>query len=1043
MKLTTVGPNATVLKLGSALQPKATGLVLKNSSEKPTLVAKPSTSTPVKSPWAAIPPIDKISPVPINPPPQQSQPRFGQKDPHGFDAMPPPLTPQAKEIAADDFSRFSRESGNAVPRELFNSQSGRYEPVSENRRQVARKEQNFRQPSVLQRPPPGDHGPAEPSPAFQTHRSQQEPGSFGRRRTSSTVSGESGRLGRRMSFNRGFDGTRTTGEVLRRDSQHEPLPPTPSLSSARPSQRDESPAFSQSQSINSQSPTVTPAQTTMSNGHQEHAPQNETPTPLPSTGEDPVVVQKRLMREKREAAIKRRREEDEKEKAERMERIRLRMETLGLTDEKMGKKVVVIDSEPSPKVLLKDSKEAGPATPQSPPKPPIPKISGQPQQYGLMTLHAPQTVTAPSALVAAGERKSPDPPQKVEAKAAPQSESPLPQVNGDVKKAPREVEQGRPVDAMHKESVGEIRPQPWSSVQQAPGGYPKWNNNNMANHPPSASSLWGPPDHNKAALGNGDFHNNIPMNSLRQAQPPYSQQLVSTQPPPIGTPRQSQLRVAPSVDKPFETVPRSLAEDSQTIPAFPPETITSPANYTRHQLSNLAPSIEPKHPSVTPMGVNTTAPPSSVDRPAALSAWASFGANPAKHDAELHNRIKQEHDARLAEQQLAGLDTTLHFNPIQETWKPIKSSGNAGSRRVVKNTETQRELPDEHEHAKASTQAPTTQPVRSRYQDIFDQSHHVASSTLAIVRPSSPMGPPPDSPNHPVYHSTSQRPLVNLPGSKPKVDLPEKPVVRLPPAKSGQISGHASTTSEPRAIVSPVRGGPQSLAMKATWQDKFNGLFDRKPSPEKKFVEVVDFSISKVPLELTHVGQSTPVTLPPQQEPESVAMEPQMKCVEDEDALFEERDFGSVPITRIPARVPIPAWNPAGEPFVTFKRAKAMILKDQDIFSSPVFIPGHEELVRSSGVPITISIQGMASPRTRVMPQPVGFIPPRSGHAQSAKGKPRHAPKNRDSASPHGSSGSHTNKPNNRSASSGGGLPKPRPKHNNAPSWARRVSGVA
>ena len=1052
-KPTTVGPNATVLKLGSALQPKSTGLVLKNSSEKPTLVAKPTTSTPVKSPWAAIPPVDKVSPVPINPPVQQPQPqlqpRFGQKDPHGFDAMPPPPAPHAKEIAADDFSRLTRDSPSTVPRELYNSQSGRLEQVSETRRQSAKKDQNFRQPSVLQRPPQGDqHGPAEPSPAFQTHRSQQEPGQFGRRRTSSTLSGESGHFGRRVSFNRGFEGARAGGDNTRRNSQHDQQPSTPNLPYAKPGQRDASPAISQGQSAKSQSPTVAPTQIASSNRPQGQGPANDTPAPLATTEEDPVVVQKRLMREKREAAIKRRREQDEREEAEKKERIRLKMERMGLTDEKMpnSKKAVTADTVLSPKVVLKDSKEIAPMTPQSPPKPPIPNVSGQPQQYGLMKVHAPQTVSVMPSSNLAMEKRSNELPQTVEAKLSSHAEDSTPQVNGETKKPSPEADKSPAPEVSHKETVAEARPQPWSSVQPSQGVHPAWNNNSMANHPLPAGILWGPPS-NHRALGNGDFHNNISRPSVRQSQQAYSQhsqQMVPTpQPPPIGTPRQSQqLRTGPSPDKPFDPTSRSTAEDSQTIPAFPPETFVPPGNYSRPQLPNLMPSLEPHQPPV-PIPTSNTMPPSTVDRPAAINAWASFGKNAAKLDAERHNRLAQEHAVLQAEQKLAGIQPT-EYPALKETWKQVKRGDETGSRKVVTTTQTEREYLEPSEITKPPTQASAAPHVRSRYQDIFDQNQHVASAPPLELHPGSPTGPPPESSDHPAYNSASQRPLVNLPGSKPKVDLPEKPVVRLPPANSPRAAPQASKALDSRLVASPVRAAAQPLVSNPTWQDRFNGLFDRKSSPEKKtLIDVTDFSTSKVPLELTSVGHSTPVTLPPQDEPQMAATEPLLKNVEDEDALFEERDFGSVPTTRIPSMAPAAAWNPAREPHFPTRRLKATLLRDPDVTSGSVFVPGYEETIRPNDIPITVLLQGMANPKVKMMPQPTGFVAPRSGHHHS-KGKSRHGHKNRDSASPHGSAGSNANNANSRAVSSPApGMSRPRPKHHNNASWARRVSGVA
>jgi hypothetical protein len=178
------------------------GLILKGASEKPTLVAKPpGPPTPVKSPWASLPPVEKVAPVAIDLPQQNQQPppnRFQQRDPHGFQGMPPP----AKEIAADDFSRTWRDTPSNTSRELYNSQSGRYEPVNDNRRGSVRNEHHSRGPALLHRPSQQD-GPAEPSAAFQTHRAGVQDGGHGRRRTSSNVSGGSGAFARRMS--RGHD----------------------------------------------------------------------------------------------------------------------------------------------------------------------------------------------------------------------------------------------------------------------------------------------------------------------------------------------------------------------------------------------------------------------------------------------------------------------------------------------------------------------------------------------------------------------------------------------------------------------------------------------------------------------------------------------------------------------------------------------------------------------------------------------------------------------------------------------------------------------
>jgi hypothetical protein len=61
---TSTSGTKTILKPGAHAQSGSTktGLVLKGQPEKPTLVAKPSAAT-VKSPWAPLPPVEKVSPL--------------------------------------------------------------------------------------------------------------------------------------------------------------------------------------------------------------------------------------------------------------------------------------------------------------------------------------------------------------------------------------------------------------------------------------------------------------------------------------------------------------------------------------------------------------------------------------------------------------------------------------------------------------------------------------------------------------------------------------------------------------------------------------------------------------------------------------------------------------------------------------------------------------------------------------------------------------------------------------------------------------------
>ncbi len=337
-------PAPMVAKVGGL--PSGRGLILKHAPEKPTLVAKPpAPPTPVKSPWATLPPVDKSSPAVIDQAPPVGGPRMPYQQlpfhqyPHSqrdlYSGPPrgssPPLP--FKEISADDFSRGGfRDAHPHMHRELFNAQSGRMEPVMD-RRGSSRSDMPYRQhPSaVLQRPTHSMDQQPEPSPAFQTHRSSAQEGPYGRRRNSSNVSGGSGSFLQRIG---------------RPHDQHGP----PELLSARQpsltgrsdspaSPRNYSPSGSRSWQ-NSGSPNATFA-TPFANAPAAGAAQPPVPGGPPPPGanlDDELELQKKIMRERRELAKKRRMEEEEREEAAKRERIRLKLEAMGPAPERKSAK---------------------------------------------------------------------------------------------------------------------------------------------------------------------------------------------------------------------------------------------------------------------------------------------------------------------------------------------------------------------------------------------------------------------------------------------------------------------------------------------------------------------------------------------------------------------------------------------------------------------------------------------------------------------------------------------------------------------------------
>ncbi|KAH8912756.1 hypothetical protein BR93DRAFT_963897 [Coniochaeta sp. PMI_546] len=474
--------------------PSGKGLVFsKGAPEKPTLVAKPpAPPTPVKSPWAQIPKIDNASPIVVEPPTLQQGPaKFGPSIPGPKSATPPP----PKEIAADDFSRTPWRDGPGAPnRELFNSQSGRYEPVTDRRGSV-RTDQHARPAAVLQRTSHETQGPAEPSAAFQTSRVSEQHNPYGRRRGSSIVSGGSGSYmhlkghdqplappelltARRESFTAVTDGPRSPIRNFSPTAQH-------------PGQR---PLANQNWQ-----PHISPA-SVHSLPHQPptEAPFSAGPQPTAATGapvvtEDDIALQKRLMHEKRELAKKRRQEEEAREEAARRERIRLKLEALGPAPESRSAKKAATKDEVST-----DAQNQKRETPVQ--KPAVPD-------------------TKPSE----GAATTP-PEQETKMESS---------INGV-------PDQPQPPRLPNQDNV-EVR-----SQQQGPPNVSGWPTGPARSQPFSHNNVWASPYSDSRSLGNGTFNPDLAAKHVPGPIAPPSTGRVpsgpSARPAPIGPPGQGSRR---------------------------------------------------------------------------------------------------------------------------------------------------------------------------------------------------------------------------------------------------------------------------------------------------------------------------------------------------------------------------------------------------------------------------------------------------------------------------------------------------------------------
>lgn len=915
-----LGPNATVLRVGGHAekqQLKPSNDSSKGTSEKPTLVSKNAG----RSPWAPLPPVDKTPPVAINPPSEgQRVPRSFQTERPMPGPMPGPMPEPpasgplpAREIAADDFDRSWRDNKPSGPRELFNSQSGRYEPVGGRRGQS--KNEQIRPSSLLQRPAHHEStGPAEPSAAFQTNRtsSVQEGGSWSRRRASSSVSGGAGSFGRRMSISKPGDAMPTDVPPPRRDFQQNQVAERP----VSPSRRDQQnrPQGPQ-ESVSNDQINLSPNLSYRMGADSRYSPPSQPPAPAePSSvsgaedpsnqapAEDPVAVQNRIMREKVEVARQRRKEQEEKEEAEKQERIRLRLEAMGPAPTKQA------HAAPEPT----KQQPAPDATIQSPPKPPVPEPSGEPKQYGMMKVHHPESV---KKLVGSNEKGLERPPgpgsqdRRLSSPKAADAEAKSPEHGPNGGQPSKEPLSGQ-TSGPHAEPQTDDKHSQWKAPMPTPAAFPSWAGAKLGANNAPAPSLWGPPNADRA-LGNGTFDRHL--TSFPPQDIPTAGTLSLSDQLPVGsTPAYNDRIGAPErLQASLQGGPKSMADNGQ--PASP---LHSPEKrQTRlHSPENLRPISRP----------GPIAPPSAAHgqkrqveqlqrNPQQTAAWQNFHSVASRADTEENAKFQRELAASREEEARTGVAPSLQVS-FKETWRQVDPGNQAGQRNIIGVTTSSdkgRESPlaslqdlgspaaglsFPHEYSKPSTAMP------ARGSRFFPQSAEQPRQppTQDTLSASSPSPPPPEelSSFHPVYTGDSHRPLVHLPTPKPRV--------KLPPGKQSPPASFSSVAAAP-AAPSPLRAHARPIASTSVWQDRFNGLFGKKPNQSKSQSLAVT-SASKEPLDVQPSTSPAAVSLP--RDDLRDAGKVTTKDVEEEEEIFEDREAGSLPVVSVPIRVPVLAWQP-------------------------------------------------------------------------------------------------------------------------------------
>lgn len=922
---TSIGPNATVLKLGASAErqqaqkaaqtPK--GQMEKNQSASGKTAPAPP---PPKSPWAKLPPVEKTSPVEINPHSEMAPPPMRQLSSSQYLPGPSLSGPSpAKEISADDFNRSWRDS--AQP-QLFMPNSGRYEAVPENRRRMSRNEQGFRAPAVLQRPGQADVKAPEPSPAFQTTRTSTD---VMRRRASSTLSGDSAQLLRRMSLKSG------EASAIANESAVESSQPVPSdkASSAQ---------------------ATTPAYQARSGDYISAAGQTDAELQAQR------AQQRQLMREQAELARKRRQEEEARIEAERQERIRQKLASLGpdpkvLKAEQEAK--AKAEAEANAATQEADSKEADKTVRDikkaeltadiavsSPPKPPQPTASGEPQQYGMMKVHPLDSV-----------KKNASPANTLQ---------PVTRPLNNVHNLPSTVESPVPEHAVsngvqHNESprvtpdtdlVPEPIPRANRSVQEVRTG---WGRNDHRS--PPVSNLWGIA--NNKALGNGTFDQTLAgyaPQDLSSRASSTGQGWMNGRTPTVGqSPQLSQVhqhvpetrsQALQNMTSP-EPMPLAINSEVDSLQPVRPPAPIGPPQGQYHQRQAYHPQMVNGHGAVQPN--------------AALAGWHNFHNVAQAQDRAETERYQNELSARKEEEKRTGVRSQANYG-FEETFKQVQLSEQPDQRQV--NSVAQINMPPSNMNlfgavGQVPPSAISTQTNRgSRF---FPQQMNAVSSQQerrvvtypSLDVPRSPSPPPAEdySSPHPVFEIVSHTPVIRFP--------PEKAVVKLPPAKPPTPPA-ATATPEPEPVmlssptsatapvqpamptqpmtwaarvsmpppkpVAPVRTHSTPIVQNPSWQERFNGLLsnsNRKVSDSNQAAQngrrqnqpaLAVSSVTREPLDVLP-AQSASVSLPQHAIANLIEdIKFTSRDVEDEEDLFEDREAGSLPAIYFPNESPAITW---------------------------------------------------------------------------------------------------------------------------------------
>jgi len=906
----------TILRPGARLVPiTKPGLVLKSLPEKPAQEEKPASTSTSKSPWAKLPAVEKASPISFEPPPPEPRQTYVSGDAReSYRPERSSTSSPAREIEPDTFSRTWRESERGGNRELFNSQSGRYEPVKASRR-LSRPESSLRPSSLLQRPSQGGADSISDDRAWK------------RKSVSSS---------------------RADGEALDVESDlkhHSGITP-PQLHSS--GENPDSDPLSSNKDHHTDNTAISGGQS-IEKATAQSASQHESKSDPVAPTEDVRAVQQRLMQERIAAARKRKQEEEAKEEAAKQKRIAARLAALeaktsstptksegakeSFTPTEAGSKAEVppiAQEEPSsaklavfePSALERREQIELPQKPSHTSPSTTPQISAQtsPTKLEPHVLQSParttlrSDTTAPLGFASPSRRrfnapslsKSLSDPAGLEITEEIQDLPGLGQLPEDRISNTTNTWQNVSLPQVSESSLG------WAA--------------NMAKSRMHGGSVWGIESSDKP-LGNGAFDRGVP----------HIQLPAQTNQTPAYLTETSDRVPSLSPGLSFDTGSNAAISPQpigQRTPVYQQHTFQQQHNaIQQHHAIASVPQSQHQLPGYR---ANRPSPPIVQDqyRQNASRAWRDFGAAAERADADAREAARLDYLARMNE--APQRPVVNDYQPTyHETFKKTTPGDVLGQRRVVSVVQSVHEGDQPASIEVTPVQAPIGTPYASQQHHhipvnlpmsntrassrffSYGLGPHITHSTMPLesssITPwSASSPPPPDFADHPVY-GESRHPIVRLPTPAPVVKLPPQPVRMVP--------------TEDTPVVMPPRSfrpGIQPIVANADWQQRFNGLFGRPDpsqalSPPSDSVPVfapvaaalptlpVDTSSKaalEVPAQNTPAVVSLPVvlvsssTLRTGSSPEFLEVE--SKSMEAEEELWQDREFASLPIIRLP-----------------------------------------------------------------------------------------------------------------------------------------------